>query len=363
MTFENGDGHSKLDRRRFLSMAAGTTLGIAGLGGLAAACGGGDDGGSTTGGTTSSAAGDTSAADTAAATSSASGGSKGRIAFGQPNTMADVAKPLLEGAKQEAESRGYELLQSSANGQLEKQIQEINTWIADGVDAMTILPLDPNAMAPLVEKAHAADIYFISYAAKIEGADGYTIFDDRQGGALVGEAAAAWINDTLGGEAQVALLAPTFIETLKLRIAGAEEALARLAPNAKVVARTEALLAADALTDTRSILQANPDVNVILCAADDGCLGAAQAFEATGRDPETMFIAGWDGAKAVMEKILEGGTIRATGALDLIELGKSAIFTAANVIEGQEPTETVNKYILVTANDPAVAERLIATYG
>ena len=42
---------------------------------------------------------------------------------------------------------------------------------------------------------------------------------------------------------------------------------------AEIVNRTEAVLAPEAFTATQSILQANPNVNVILCIADDGCLG------------------------------------------------------------------------------------------
>ena len=212
---------------------------------------------------------------------------QGQIAFGQPDRTADVYKPLIAGAKLEGQARGYEVLESFAEGRADKQIAEINNWIGSGVKAMTILPLDEKAMQPAIEKAHEAGIVFVSYSDIIPNADGYTVFDSVQGGEMVGEWVGNWINENLGGEAEIASLTADFHETGRQRIGGAEKKIAELAPNAKVVNRTEAVLAPEAFTATQSILQANPNVNVILCIADDGCLGAAQAVR--GHRPRSEY--------------------------------------------------------------------------
>jgi ribose transport system substrate-binding protein len=287
---------------------------------------------------------------------------QGQIAFGQPDRTADVYKPLIAGAKLEGQARGYEVLESFAEGRADKQIGEINNWIGSGVKAMTILPLDEKAMQPAIEKAHEAGIVFVSYSDIIPNADGYTVFDSVQGGEMVGEWVGNWITETLGGEAEIASLTADFHETGRQRIGGAEKKIAELAPNAKVVNRTEAVLAPEAFTATQSILQANPNVNVILCIADDGCLGAAQAFAATDRDPNTVCIVGWDGSREVMKRIMEGGLIRATGALDLLAIGRSAIWVPANILENKEPKNNSSKYELVTADTPELAQRLIDAY-
>jgi ribose transport system substrate-binding protein len=287
---------------------------------------------------------------------------QGQIAFGQPDRTADVYKPLIAGAKLEGQARGYEVLESFAEGRADKQIGEINNWIGSGVKAMTILPLDEKAMQPAIEKAHEAGIVFVSYSDIIPNADGYTVFDSVQGGEMVGEWVGNWITETLGGEAEIASLTADFHETGRQRIGGAEKKIAELAPNAKVVNRTEAVLAPEAFTATQSILQANPNVNVILCIADDGCLGAAQALAATDRDPNTVCIVGWDGSREVMKRIMEGGPIRATGALDLLAIGRSAIWVPANILENKEPKNNSSKYELVTADTPELAQRLIDAY-
>jgi len=287
---------------------------------------------------------------------------KGQIAFGQPDRTADVYKPLIAGAKLEGQARGYEVLESFAEGRADKQIAEINNWIGSGVKGMTILPLDEKAMQPAIEKAHAAGIVFVSYSDIIPNADGYTIFDSRGGADMVGEWVGNWIKENAGGKAEIASLTADFHETGRQRIGGAERKIQELVPDAKIVNRTEAVLAPEAFTATQSILQANPNVNVILCIADDGCLGAAQAFAATGRDPNTMCIVGWDGSREVMKKILEGGPIRATGALDLLAIGHSAIWVPANIIENKEPKNYTSQYVLVTADTPDEAKKLIDAY-
>ena len=79
------------------------------------------------------------------------------IAFAQPDTSAGVYPLLLKGAKAGASKRGYELLESHANHQLDNQVNEINTWIARN-RWMIVLPLDNNAMLPLIKKARDENV-------------------------------------------------------------------------------------------------------------------------------------------------------------------------------------------------------------
>ena len=254
------------------------------------------------------------------------------------------------------------MLESFAEGRADKQIAEINNWIGSGVKAMTILPLDEKAMQPAIEKAHEAGIVFVSYSDIIPNADGYTVFDSVQGGEMVGEWVGNWINENLGGEAEIVSLTADFHETGRQRIGGAEKKIAELAPNAKVVNRTEAVLAPEAFEATQSILQANPNVNVILCIADDGCLGAAQGVR--GDRPRSEHdvhrrlgrLARGDDAHPGREPI------RATGALDLLAIGRSAIWVPANILENKEPKNYTSEYVLVTADTPDVAQALIDDY-
>jgi ribose transport system substrate-binding protein len=291
------------------------------------------------------------------------------IAFAQPDTSASVYPLLLKGAKQEAAKRGYQLLESHANHQLDAQVNELNTWIAQGIGGVIVLPLDNNAMLPLIKKAHDANVKFLDYSDKaLPGTDGWVIFNNLQGAAQVGADAGRWINRTLGGKAKVALLTHEIQQTGKDRIHGGIKALQKVAPKAKVVARHEGVLAAECLTVTQSLLQAHPDLNVILCIADDGALGAEKAFAQThpsGARKRTMYIGGWDGSIPAMKAVIQGSVIRSTGALDLVGIGAASVRATANAIEGSGSTRINYPYVLVSqsAAGKKTGRQLLAKYG
>jgi ribose transport system substrate-binding protein len=331
-----------IGRRRFLAGAAG----LAAIAGLGTAC--------------------STGAKSSTSTSGASGGNRKKIAFAQPDTSFAGYPLLLHGARQEGQSRGYQILESRANAKLDAQVSEINTWIGQQIGGIMVLPLDNNAMAPLIKKAHDGGVKILDYSDKaLAGTDGWVIFDNIQGAKLVGENAGQWVNSTLGGNAKVALLTHEAQQTGRDRIDGAVAALKQVAPHVEVVAHQEAVLSAQALPVFQSMLQAHPDINVVFCIADDGCLGAERAFMQSNPSKERqdkMFIAGWDGSMPVFKKILAGSAIRATGALDLIKIGAAAIRATADAIEGKSSTQIDFPYVLVDQAHPEVANDFVNRY-
>jgi ABC-type sugar transport system substrate-binding protein len=272
-----------------------------------------------------------------------------QIAFAQPDTAFAGYPLLFKGVKDYASARGYEVLESHANSQLDAQVNEINTWIGQGIGGIIVLPLDNNAMLPLIAKAHAAGVKFLDYSDNaLPGVDGWVIFNNLQGAKLVGTYVGNWVNKTLGGKAKVALLTHEIQKTGRDRIHGGVAAMKKVAPGAKVVASHEGVLSAQVLPVAQSMLQANPDLNVFMCIADDGCLGAEQAFLQThpsAARKKTMAIVGWDGTVPVFQKIVAGATIRATGSLDLIKVGSASAQATINAIEGGTPTEINFPYV------------------
>jgi ABC-type sugar transport system substrate-binding protein len=266
-------------------------------------------------------------------------------------------------------ARGYEILESHANSQLSAQVNEINTWIGQQIGGIIVLPLDNQAMLPLIKKAHDNNVKFLDYSDKaLPGTDGWVIFNNLQGAALVGTDAGRWVNKTLGGNAKVGLLTHEVQKTGRDRIHGAVAAIKKVAPKVQIVAQHEAVLDAEAYTVTQSMLQAHPDLNVIFCIADDGCLGAERAFlqthPSTARQGQ-MYIAGWDGTVPVFKKIAAGSTIRATGALDIPGIGAASITATANAIEGKQPTRINYPYVLVNQSPAGIrlAKKYVVRYG
>jgi ribose transport system substrate-binding protein len=332
-----------LSRRTFLGRAGAAGAALAVAGPILAACG-----------TTKSSGSSGSGKPT---------GNRLKIGFSQPDTSASIWAPLMAGAKLECKARGYELLESHANSVLDAQLSEIQTWIAEGVGAIIALPLDNNAIVPLIKQAHKAGIKFLDYSDNaLPGVDGWVIFDNLQGAKLVGDYAGQWVNKNLGGKAQVGLLTHQIQLTGKQRIDGCVSALQSVAPGAKVVAQHEGVLSPDTFPAFQTMLQAHPDIDVAICIADEGCDGVLRAFEAThpsAQRTKDMFICGFDGSGPTIQAIESGGPIRATGALDAISIGRASIEASVNAIEGKQPKKINFPYVLSDISTTAANAKLL----
>jgi ABC-type sugar transport system substrate-binding protein len=288
-----------------------------------------------------------------------------KIGFSQPDTSASIWQPLMLGAKQECNKYGYTLLESHANSELSLQVAEIEDWIAEGVGAIVVLPLDDQTIEPLVKKAHAAGVKFLTYTESVmPGVDGWIIWDNMQGGQLLGNYAAQWVHTNLGGKAQVATM--TFIENLngRQRIDDAVNALLKAAPGCKVVASHDGVLSPETFTAFQPMIEAHPDINVVICIADEGCDGVLKAFTDTAHPTKErltdMFICGYDGSVPVLHDILSGSPIRAAAALPAVPIGQASMRIAISAIEGKPGTTSEFPYVLCDASNPGVVKQAIA---
>ena len=76
-----------------------------------------------------------------------------RIGVGQPDRTADFYQGFMNAVQTEAKARGYEILQSFSGPAPEKQLAELNAWMASGVDALVVMPMDSRAIGGVVRKA------------------------------------------------------------------------------------------------------------------------------------------------------------------------------------------------------------------
>jgi ribose transport system substrate-binding protein len=82
---------------------------------------------------------------------------------------------------------------------LNKQFNQIDNFIAAGVDLILLNPGDPNAIAPAIGRAQAAGIVVVAVDTAAKGAD-VTIMTDN---VKAGEVACQFIVDKLGGKGDV----------------------------------------------------------------------------------------------------------------------------------------------------------------
>lgn len=282
------------------------------------------------------------------------------VSFPNSSTIGAVTTSLNR-AKETGAAMGYQVVVDDPGSDMNRQINTLKTWIQQGVPVIVAVVPQPAVFESIAKQARAAGIKWITYGETLENQDatvGYAQYDD---GFRLGAYAGEWITETLGGEANVALLGYEVASWGQLRGKGIREGLASTAPNAKIVAEQDAINPSDGLNVTRTLLQANPDIDVILGIEDPATEGAYKAWVASGKDPKDpeAFIGGMDGTPPALELLRAGDTVyRASMAIPLLDVGDAIVVTADRLLKGEQTGNVIVPLELVTSGAPAAAKYL-----
>jgi len=200
-----------------------------------------------------------------------------------------------------------------AGGDPVKQSADLEAFLAQEYDGIFFLALAPGGLDDFVARATGQGVCVFNHSASpVTGTTQNVVLDQHASGYEVGKYAAEWINER-GGKLEVAFLTNRADPQLTLRSQGEKDAIAELAPNAVVVGEVEANTIELGAAGAANLLQAHPNIQVILAFSDDGGLGAYQAATEAGKsDPNEFFIGSADGTQLVLDKIAEGGIYQAT---------------------------------------------------
>ncbi|HHW32389.1 MAG TPA: sugar ABC transporter substrate-binding protein [Clostridiaceae bacterium] len=186
----------------------------------------------------------------------------------------------------EAEKAGYEVIIQDADADPAKQTQQLEDFVQKKVDAIALAAADPAGLVPAIEAAVAAGIPVITYDGPSESDKVITHvgFDFYQDGASVGEWVKKYINENLGGKAEVAIIDfPQSAIVCGLRAQGFRDVMETM-EGVKIVAQQDGKASrTDSMSVMENILTAHPDVDVVFGINYDTCAGAAAAIEAAGR--------------------------------------------------------------------------------
>jgi len=301
-------------------------------------------------------------------TSSTSGGAAGgaggkTIAFSHAASEAPIAQAVTAAAKARAEELGYKFLSDDPRGDTGVQIKDIENWITQGVDAIVVFPFDPSTMVALQKRAQEKGIKWITYSAKMDGADGAVLFSHEDSGKIMADAITKWIEGQNGKPVNALLLTASALTSVAPRWELPKAAIEKF-PNAKVVAEQDALDEAQGLQVTESVLQAHPDLNVVISMNDDSALGALKAFQDAGKKPDDVFIGGQDGNLRALEELKKtDGLYKATAALRVQTLGADVTNTADRALKGEKNVETVQKPVLAEQGDQQLLDQLLSEWN
>jgi len=248
---------------------------------------------------------------------------------------------VARGVEDRCKELGIEVVIHDGKADIANQVTAFENFIAQKLDAIIISPIDEKALIPSVEAAHAAGIKVIAGNQNIEGTDAFITVPEYEYGFTIGEHAGKWIAEKLGGKAKVAIFDYPELESIIARGDGIAEGILSVAPEAEIVARQSANNPEKGMANMENILQANPDVEVLVCVNDAGALGGYEAVMAAGKASERFYIGGLDAAPEALDKIKEGGIYRATVDIQPYQSGKLFVDTAIKVLESGPIEEVI----------------------
>ncbi|WP_273729063.1 substrate-binding domain-containing protein [Brucella gallinifaecis] len=274
-----------------------------------------------------------------------------KIGFSQVTLQSPFYVQLKEGAEAAAKASGNTLVFLDANGDVSKQNNDIQDLITQGVNAIIINPVNPDAVVPSLEAAVNAGIPVITVDRSVNG-DGVTAHigrDNKRMGQLVGEAVVAELKaDGVEGAKIIEIQGDAGGAVMMDRRDGFHKALE--GSSHTIVAGPYAeYIRANAVTAMQDLLQANPDVKVVYAHNDDMALGALQVLQESGRND--VSVAGVDGLSEALEAVSKGDNYIATALNDPKYLGDVTIQVAVQAAAKKDVPKFVDAGTEVVTKD------------
>jgi len=259
-------------------------------------------------------------------------------------------KIMEEGLDDEAKTLGVELISVDSEGDIASQLNQTQDFIAQGVDAIILTPVDSAGIEPAIKLANDAGIpvFTMDTAATGEGAVvSHMATDNYAGGVLDAEYAA----DVLDGKGQVAIIGCAGIESIGQRTAGFEDTMAEY-PDIEVVAVTDCKCdGAVAADQTADLLVTYPDLALVFGTGDPFGLGAMTAITAANRDVKVVSL---DGLPEGIAEVKKGGNFLITVAQDPDLIARSTLQNIVKYLNGEEVESLIliSPYVIDINNAP-----------
>jgi ribose transport system substrate-binding protein len=289
------------------------------------------------------------------------GGDGPRIAIVSKGFQHQFWQAVKKGAEEEAEARGAEVsfVGPATESEVEEQINMLTNELAKSPDAIGFAALDSQAAEAQLQQAESQGIPVIAFDSGVESDIPLTtVATDNKAAAAE---AAEHLAEELGGEGKVALVVHDQTSLSgKDRRDGFMEWMEENAPGITVLEPQYG--GGDQLESaniTKSIIQANPDLDGIYAANEGSAVGVINGVRESGQDD--IAIVGFDSGKAQIDAINNGVMLGAV-TQDPIDMGRQLVDAALKAIDGEELPERIDTayywYDRTNIDDPKIQATL-----
>jgi inositol transport system substrate-binding protein len=245
---------------------------------------------------------------------------------------------LREAMSATAKEKGVKLQFEDAQGDIGKQLSQIQNFIAQGVDAIVVNPVDSSATAQMTKLIQDAKIplVYVNRAPLEPLKPGepivYVGSDENVSGKLEAEGIAKLLN---GKGNVVIMMGELATQAAILRTEGAEKVFAQH-PDIKVVQKQTANWRRNEAIDLmNNWLVAGTQIDGVCANNDEMAIGAIIALQQAGKDPKKVVIGGVDATRDALGE-MEKGNLAVTVFQDAKGQGKAVVESVSKLLKKEK---------------------------
>ncbi len=258
---------------------------------------------------------------------------------------------MKEGALKGAEENGIELqtFAGKIDGDVETQVAAVETCIASGAKGILITPSDSRALAPVIGQARDAGLLVIALDTPFEPADvadATFATDNFKAGELIGQWAAATIDDPANARIALLDLNPSEVSVDYLRDGGFLQGFGIDIKDPTDIGDEDddRIIGHDVTngnadggrTAMENLMQIDPSVNVVYTINEPAAAGAYEALKSAGLAEQALIVSVDGGCPGVRD--VAAGVIGATSMqFPLLMASKGIEAIAAFAADGSKP--------------------------
>jgi galactofuranose transport system substrate-binding protein len=235
-----------------------------------------------------------------------------KVGFAQTESNNPWRLAQTASMKAEAEKLGWQLVYTDAAGSAAKQVADVNSMIAQGVDAIFLSPREEKPLIPAVMAAKKAGIPLFLIDRGVDetlakaGVDYVTFIGSDF--LLEGKTTAEWLVKATGGKGIIIELeGSTGSSPANDRKKGFDDVIAQNPGMTIVASQTGDFNRDKGRQVAEALLQAHPEATILFAHNDEMAIGAISAIEAAGKVPgKDILIVSIDGEKDGLQAVIDG---------------------------------------------------------
>jgi ribose transport system substrate-binding protein len=263
-------------------------------------------------------------------------------------TLGSLGNPFFVALAKGAEAKAKEINPNvkvntaSADYDLNKQFNQIDNFIASGVDMILLNAADARAIAPAVKRAQAAGIVVVAVDVAASGVDATVQTNNTQAGQIACE----YLAEKIDNKGDVIIQNGPQVSAVVDRVNGCKSVLAK-SPDIKIVSDDQDAKGSreGGLNVMQGHLTRFPQIAGVFTINDPQAIGSDLAAKQLGRSD--FVITSVDGAPDIESALKRDGLIVASASQDPYAMAQQAVQVGYDIMNGKKPADPM---ILMPSN-------------